>query len=191
MRLRDISDILATFEGGDLKGMWGAVRAPGFKAFLTGQPGRGPTGPGTYHPRELIRARLLMAARRAGLDLVELNDGLNRPAALHGERPASALIPGGGILNLSGLDSIIRGAVAGETWLIRARISVTGRRDQQTSIVYASDPTRYCEDLTATALADLVSGRNPTVRATMFLNASELVAPILPVYQQLMKMESP
>jgi len=178
MRLSEIADALAALEGREADEIHIRLRNPLFKSLLAGTEGRTRNSPADYSQEELARARLLLALFECGLstgDLAKVNDKLNAPPLAGPDHPDSASLAGGGTHYPSGLRSIIRGARAGENWLIRVRFARTndGARSVNPSIVWEGWATEGRDGWAV----DMLNGE--THLGTLLIPASDLIRPLL------------
>ena len=178
MRLSAIADRLAALEGREADEIHIKLRNPLLKNLLTSEAGRSRNSPAEYAPEEVLRARLLLAMADLHLTTAELekvNVALNQPPALGIGHPASAKVAGG-YSYPSGLLSIIRGARAGEEWLVRFRVTRTseGQRRVAPLVCWAEGQPA---DTGIGAVLDLLDGE--THIGTITIPASDLIRPLL------------
>lgn len=178
MRLSDIAARIAASDGAPADEYLTRLRNPTFKALLGGEPGRGRTSPAEYGETEMARARLLLAAQEVGLtapDLAEINAAMNGPVTSPGTHPESARTKGGWSYP-SALAAIIRGARAGEEWILTVRVTRTtdGTRRVSPWIHWAGWPH---EEGRAQRTLDMLHGERRL--ATLTIPASALLAPLL------------
>lgn len=178
MKLSEIADRIAAVEPGrDVDAVHTFLRNSSVKALLDGEAGRGRTSAADYPEKEILRARILLACSDVGLRAGEM---ANVAFALRG---TDALIPGidtppsamngGGALYLPGLDTIIRGIRAGETWEIQLRFTLSpeGVRHVRPWIRWTGWEDRSSWEM------DWLHGE--THLATVSIPASSLLEPLL------------
>lgn len=178
MRLSEIAEILAPHEHMTPDALHGTLRGPAILVLLAAQPGRGRTSPSDYLPGEVARARLLLAARDCGLtgsDLARFNDALNQPPAQGIGHPDSAKIEVG-YGYPSGLQSIIRGTKAGESWLVSFRITRNSQGQRRVAPLVCWEGGLPA-DTGVASLLDLLDGE--THLGTLVVPASDLIRPLL------------
>lgn len=178
MRLAALAEVLAPFEHASPADLHQILRGPAFQILLEARPGRGRTSPADYATKELARARLLLACRDCGLTGAELQAvarhlGGSTVTGAEGA-PPSAKVEGGSHY-LAALDSMIRGARAGETWFLRVRIAVNA---EGTRRVYPwARWEGWAESWRAISLRDLTHVEQ--TRGLLEIPASALIEPLL------------
>ncbi|WP_408593129.1 hypothetical protein ACIPCF_02120 [Paracoccus marcusii] len=186
LTLKQIAAKIAPLDGREAADVHSKLRNPQIYRLLTpAHAGPGRTSAAYYAENELIRARIIVALLdlnflSAEVEEVSLALDYRTEPGFVGEvikNPPSAEVLGGkGYHYRTGLDSIIRGALAGEDWRIRVTItrSESGERKIRAHVAWHA----WQESIRASRAS--ASARHETLMGKMEIYASGLIAPLLP-----------